>query len=489
MKAFDYIMEKINEIGVGEDTWNDKGLGRLFAQICKPLVCYVPESKGWYYYQKGVWKQDLENLHTKKIVKIFTDVLQEYCRHNKLSKEIQEKAYGLTAKAKRDTIIKDAECEVEILMEQFDADVNILNCKNCTLDLRTFERKEHNPSDLLSKICNVRYDEKARCERWEQFISEIMEEDESKIDYLQRILGYTLTGNVQEEEFYIFYGSTTRNGKSTLFATINHLLGGNKGYAANVDASTFSGKTERKSAAPSGDIARLAGVRFAVTTELPKNMLLNNEMLKSMTGRDKITARHLQRKEFEYIPQFKLFMNTNSLPFISDSSIFDSNRVKIVAFNRHFKEEEQDKTLKDTLKQPENLSGILNWLLDGLKKAQTNGMNPPQAVIQSTEQYRQNFDKLTNFMSDCLEPSKNNITMNALYRVYQKWANENKIACEGKQAFKQNLIAKNVFSETGTVDGKTERNVIKEFAIKKEYLSERAYKATVLETVTPGMTD
>lgn len=470
MKTFDYIMGKINEIGVSEDTWNDKGLGRLFAQICKPLVCYVPESKGWYYYQKGVWKQDLENLHTKKTVKIFTDVLQEYCRHNKLSNEIQEKAYGLTAKAKRDTIIKDAECEVEIRMERFDTDVNILNCENCTLDLRTFKRKEHNPSDLLSKICNVRYDEKARCERWEQFIDEIMEGDESKIDYLQRILGYTLTGNVQEEEFYIFYGSTTRNGKSTLFATINHLLGGNKGYAANVDATTFSGKTERKSAAPSGDIARLAGVRFAVTTELPKNMLLNNELLKSMTGRDKITARHLQRREFEYVPQFKLFMNTNSLPFISDSSIFDSKRVKIIRFNRHFMEDEQDKTLKDTLKQPENLSGILNWLLEGLKKVKKNGLTPPEVVIQDTKEYQLKFDKVTGFIADCLKPSENNITMKALYEVYQKWTRENNLACEGKMDFRKKLESKIIVHNTGTVKGKTEYNVVKKYEVKEEYL-------------------
>lgn len=484
------IKNEIKKIGVNEDTWNDKNLSRLFAGICNSKLRYVPESKSWYYYKNGVWRRDVEDLQAKKLAKIFTDALQAYCYETNALESVLVRVKMLNSKGKRDTILADAKCEMGTHLADFDKNPNVLNVSNGTLNLDTFKLEPHKSSDLISKICNVRYDENARCKRWEQFIDEITEDDKEKADYIQRVLGYSLTGNVQEEEFYIFYGSKTRNGKSTLLTTIAHLLNsGDEGYAANANAVTFSGKTERKGASPSNDIARLAGVRFVVTSELPKSMLLNHEMIKSITGRDKITARYQYGRDFEFYPQFKLVMNTNSLPLITDASIFDSNRVRVVEYNRHFTKDEQDPTLKDTLRQPKNLSGILNWLLDGLKKAQTNGMNPPQAVIQSTEQYRQNFDKLTNFMSDCLEPSDNNITMNALYRVYKKWANENKIACEGKQAFKQNLIAKNLLSKTGTVDGKTERNVIEKFAIKKEYLSERAYNATVSETVTPGMTD
>ena len=484
------IKNEIKKIGVNEDTWNDKNLSRLFAGICHSMLRYVPQSKSWYYYKKGVWRRDVEDLQAKKLAKIFTDALQAYCYEINALESVLVRVKMLDSKGKRDTMLADAKCEMVTHLADFDKNPNVLNVSNGTLNLSTFQLENHKPGDLLSKICNVYYDKAARCERWEQFIDEITEGDKEKADYIQRVLGYALTGNVQEEEFYIFYGSKTRNGKSTLLTTIAYLLNsGDEGYAANANAVTFSGKTERKGSSPSNDIARLAGVRFVVTSELPRSMLLNHEMIKSITGRDKITARYQYGRDFEFYPQFKLVMSTNSLPLITDSSIFDSNRVRVVEFTRHFTKNEQDPTLKDMMRQPKNLSGILNWLLDGLKKAQTNGMNPPEAVIQSTERYRQNFDKLTNFISDCLERSENNITMSTLYRVYQKWANENKIACEGKQAFKQNLIAKNLFSETGTVNGKTERNVIKGFSIKREYLSERAYKATVSETVTPDRTD
>ncbi len=488
MRIKQHIQTEIENVGINKNIWNDKDLSRLFALTCKRLARYVPESKSWYVYQKGVWKMDKEKLKTYKLAKFFSDALQEYSSKMNYPKRIIAKAEKLNDSGKRKTIIYDARCEYPISQEEFDTDVNILNCKNGTLDLSTFELKPHNPDDMLSRICNVYYDETARCERWEQFIDEITAGDKEKADYIQRILGNALTGNVQEEEFYIFYGPTTRNGKSTLLKTIAHLLNsGNEGYAVNAGAATFSGKTERKGSSPSNDIARLAGVRFVVTNELPKSMLLNHEMIKSITGGDKITARYQYGRDFEFYPQFKLVMHTNSLPLITDNSIFDSNRVRVVEFTRHFTEDEQDPTLKDMLRQPKNLSGILNWLLDGLRKVQTNGMNPPETVIQATEQYRQNFDKFTSFISDCLERSENNITMSALYRVYQKWTNENKIACEGKQDFKQTLIAKNLFSETGTVNGKTERNVVKGFAIKREYLSGCAYKETVSEVVTPAM--
>ena len=382
MRIKQHIQTEIENVGINKNIWNDKDLSRLFALTCKRLARYVPESKSWYVYQKGVWKMDKEKLKTYKLAKFFSDALQEYSSKMNYPKRIIAKAEKLNDSGKRKTIIYDARCEYPISQEEFDTDVNILNCKNGTLDLSTFELKPHNPDDMLSRICNVYYDETARCERWEQFIDEITAGDKEKADYIQRILGNALTGNVQEEEFYIFYGPTTRNGKSTLLKTIAHLLNsGNEGYAVNAGAATFSGKTERKGSSPSNDIARLAGVRFVVTNELPKSMLLNHEMIKSITGGDKITARYQYGRDFEFYPQFKLVMHTNSLPLITDNSIFDSNRVRVVEFTRHFTEDEQDPTLKDMLRQPKNLSGILNWLLDGLRKVQTNG---PQSSIGKT---------------------------------------------------------------------------------------------------------
>ena len=108
-----------------------------------------------------------------------------------------------------------------------------------------------------------------------------MQDNKYKIDYLQRAFGYSLTGDVKEEEIYILYGPTSRNGKSTITETISYLLGGNNGYSVNVAVETFSGKRERSSTSPNGDIARLAGARMAVTNELPENMLINSDRVLS----------------------------------------------------------------------------------------------------------------------------------------------------------------------------------------------------------------
>lgn len=462
------VKASIRNIGFSSDMLNDKGLGRMFSEVFKKVLRYNPKSKSWYCYNGMVWKEDLEELSAKYFAKIFSDELLAYCEELSLDAKTMAKVQGLSSMSKRNTIINDARCECPLEMDELDADINLLNCKNGTLNLKTFELQPHNADDLLSKITNVKYDPHAKCERWEQFIIEVMENDMEKAEYLQRILGNCLTADVNEEEFYILYGATARNGKSTLLETVSHLLGGTRGYSVNIATTTFSGKKERSASSPNSDLARLAGVRMAVTNELPKNMVIDTGIIKTMTGRDRITARHLYAKEFEFTPQFKLFLNTNHLPRIMDDTMFTSGRVNVIEFNRHFTKQEQDKTLKSTLRKNKNLSGILNWLISGLKKAREYGMTPPQSVIQATARFREDCDKVGCFISECLENTGKNTTLKDVYEAYQKWTAENGYGCESKTKFKSELESKNLVSKTGTVAGKTEYNVIKGYTIVSE---------------------
>lgn len=115
-------------------------------------------------------------------------------------------------------------------------------------------------------------------------------------------------------------------------------------------------------------------------SEPGKQMVLSASLVKTLTGRDTINARFLNENSFEFVPQFKLFINTNHLPKVTDPTVFDSGRVKVIPFNRHFSEEEQDKSLKHKLRQAENMSGILNWCLDGLWMMRETGLEAPPAV-------------------------------------------------------------------------------------------------------------
>lgn len=470
------IKRVIKEFGLKSDGLNDINLGRMFATTFKDILRYNTTSKSWYYYNGKVWCPDIEDMTAKSLAKLFVDEMLTYCDEElELSDEAYKKIKSLTSMSKRNTIINDARCEYTVKKEDFDTDIYLLNLQNGTMDLRTFEFRPHNADDMLSKICNANYEPNAKCELWENSVNEIMENDKDKIDYLQRVLGYCLTGDVRQEEFYIFYGKSSRNGKSTITETISHLLGGNDGYAINVAEGTLSGKRERSSTSPNGDIARLAGARLAVTNELPENMLFNSEMIKTLTGRDKITARQIYEKEIEFIPQFKLIINTNHLPNITDDIVFESNRVHVIEFNKHFTDKEQNKMLKSILQEEENSKGILNWLLEGLKKYNDNDITPPQIVIDATVQFRKDCDKIGCFISECLENSGKNMTMKDLYDAYKKWATDNGFAYEGKRKFKAVLEKKNILQKTGTINGNTYSNVIVGYTLKSEYQSDNTY--------------
>jgi putative DNA primase/helicase len=208
-------------------------------------------------------------------------------------------------------MVKDARDKYCISNEDLDKDSDLLNLQNGTLNLKTFEFREHRAEDLLSKIANVSYNPAARSELWQHFINEVMQGDEEKIKYLQKAIGYGITADTSLETCFILYGATTRNGKSTLVETIMHMLGGSSGYAMQMKPESLAQKQNNDSRQANGDIARLAGARFLNVSEPPKKMIFDAALLKTLLGRDSIVARHLHEREFEFDPMFKLFMNTN----------------------------------------------------------------------------------------------------------------------------------------------------------------------------------
>jgi len=247
-------------------------------------------------------------------------------------------------------------------MEEFDADRYLLNCENGTLDLRTMQFRDHDPEDRLTKMAHVSYDPAATCTRFERYIDEIMSSDAERARFLQKALGYAVSGDTRHECMFFLYGETTRNGKGTLMESILRVMGD---YGRAVRPETIAQKQNVNSQNPSEDIARLAGIRFANISEPSRGLVLNAAQVKSMTGNDTLNARFLNENSFDFQPQFKLYVNTNYLPVISDMTLFSSGRVLIIPFDRHFEEWEQDKTLKAAFSEPEAKSAILNWLLKG----------------------------------------------------------------------------------------------------------------------------
>jgi putative DNA primase/helicase len=391
-----------------------------------------------------------------------------------IDNETQKTAYQkhilkMGSRVVRETMLKDARDKYCISNAELDKDLDLLNLQNGTLNLKTFEFREHRASDLISKIANVSYDPAAKSELWLRFIDEIMLGDTEKTEYLQKAIAYGITTDTSLETCFILYGATTRNGKSTLVETIMHMLGGSSGYAMQMKPESLAQKQNNDSRQANGDIARLAGTRFLNVSEPPKKMIFDAALLKTLLGRDSIVARHLHEREFEFVPLFKLFMNTNYLPHIQDDTLFSSGRINVISFERHFGEHEQDKSLKNKLRSPENLSGILNWCLEGLRRFHTEGLKPTTAIVEATADYRKESDKVGKFLAECLEPANENITAKTAYEVYEQWCRACGYGCENQGNFFTELRGKSLISKTGTVKGVTKPRVIKGYKVVQEW--------------------
>lgn len=199
-------------------------------------------------------------------------------------------------------------------------------------------------------------------------------------------------------------------------------------------------------------------------------MLFDTALLKSLLGRDSITARHLHQREFSFIPKFKLVINTNYLPVIADDTVFSSGRINVISFDRHFEPEEQDKHLKERLRQDEELSGILNWCIEGLRLYRLEGLKPPEAVISATETYRSDSDKIGNFIKECLTKTGKNSSVKSVYELYTNWCNDNGFGVENKGNFIAELKNKGIYGSSGTVRGKTVKNIVKGYEEETQFV-------------------
>lgn len=478
IKANEGIVSKLIELDAYRKySLDDKGFGALFAEVFKDTCRYNATAKEWYFYNGKVWTRDEGSMRTLNKAKELADGLLIYA--TTIEDEKQKQNYidyvsKLGQLRFRETMVKDSRDIHFVTQSDFDRNLDLFNCQNGTLNLKTFDFMPHNADDLLSKISNVIYEPSAKSEEWEKFINEVMQGDTDKTEYLQKILGYSLTADTNLETCFILYGATTRNGKSTLIETMLYMLGNTAGYGMSMRPETLAQKQNKDSRQASGDIARLDGCRFLNASEPPKRMIFDVGLLKNLLGRDSITARHLHEREFEFIPRFKLFINTNFLPLITDDTLFTSGRINVITFDRHFEPHEQDKNLKNKLIKAENLSGILNWCIEGLKLYYKDGAKPPQAVTTATDEYRTNSDKIGNFIEECLEQQANTNTKALdVYIKYKEWCSNNGFGVENKGNFFDELRGKNIFAPSGTINGATVRNVIKDYVLVKDEIEER----------------
>ena len=411
-----------------EYSHDEIGIGKAFADYFKPIARFNADRGIWYIYDGQVWQPDENALAVAELAKCLANRLYAFAlqisdedTRNRYIKRVQK----LQFRKNRKTMIEDAKSVYPVKMSLFDSNRFLFNCQNGTLDLNTMTFKPHDPNDFITKISPVAYDPDATCPRWNQFIDEVMQNRSTVAKYLQKAVGYSLTGDTSLECLFIMYGPTTRNGKTTTIDTILKLMG-EYGRSAKPDmlASNFRGPSN---GAPSEDVARLAGSRLVGISEMEQKLTINASLTKQLTGNNMITARFLHENSFEFHLQAKIFIDTNHLPNVNDQTLFESGRLKIIPFDRHFEEHEQDKTLKATLTDPDNLSGIFNWAVEGYRLYKLEGLDEPNEVKSATAQYRQDSDRISQFIEAWLEEGRDEngdkyeVPCKAAYRVFSRW--------------------------------------------------------------------
>lgn len=303
---------------------------------------------------------------------------------------------------------------VFVAPDDLDRDPWLFNVQNGTIDLRDAELRPHRQADLITKLAPVPYEPAATCPGFHTFMDRIFDGNQGLIDFMQRLTGYTLTGDTSERSMCICYGIGA-NGKSTYLSIIRHLLGD---YAIQTPAGALMAK--RSEGVPN-DIARMKGARFVAAVETEEGRRLAEALIKQLTGgEDMISARFMRAEWFDFKPEFKLWVATNHKPEVrgTDDAVWD--RLKLIPFNVRIPEGERDKGLIERLKA--EAPGILAWAVRGCLDWQRSGLNAPPEVTAATQGYRQEMDRLGDFIAEaCIVGPELIAPATPLYENYKIW--------------------------------------------------------------------
>jgi putative DNA primase/helicase len=294
----------------------------------------------------------------------------------------------------------------------------------------------HDPKLKLTKICSASYYPDAYAPTWEKFLQDVFLGDEELIAFMQRALGYSITGDTSEQVLFIAWGLGS-NGKSTLFRTIQHILGD---YARSVAKDALMKRNGKGDTHPTA-IANLVGCRFALLQETEEGRQLDASAIKWVTGGDKITARFLYRDYFEFYPEFKVWLVTNYKPVVADTTYAFWRRLILIPFRAIFDERRRDREMPNKLWAERD--GILTWLVQGCLRWQEDGLNPPKVIMEATKEYQTEMDALQQWLEDCCVADPKAETHFAdLYASYTEWCKERDETPVSKRKFGERLSEK-----------------------------------------------
>ena len=330
------------------------------------------------------------------------------------------------SKGSLDRMLELAKSLLAVEDARLDADPWLLNVENGTIDLKTGRREKHDPRDLLTKIAPVRADrqrEVSQCSKSSSSASPAM--TLTCQAFIQKAVGYSLTGITTEQVLFFVYGKSGNNGKSTLVNLIRDMLGD---YGLHTPTETLLVK-QYDNAIPA-DLARLDGARMVTAIEANFNRHLDEARIKSMTGGEPITARFMRQNYFQFVPVLKLWLVANDRPRVRGTDEAFWRRVRGMPFTVKIPEAERDPDLLTKLRA--EWPGILAWAVRGCLKWQSEGLGEPDVVRSATKAWQQEMDHLKRFIAEMVDIAPGyKIAASQLFDRYEKWCGQH-----GEQSLK-----------------------------------------------------
>lgn len=400
---------------------NDTGNAQRFVDEHGENVRYVYAWNRWIVWDGAYWRPDDDG----QVARLITATVDKMLR---TAADLASDESGYRAKAvswalasgnhqKKVAIEREARSLVAIQPSELDQDPWLFNVANGTLDLRTGTLRPHDRNDKLTKLVPITFDPTAQCPRWDSFIQKIFPTSQGLRDFVQRAVGYSLTGSTREQCMFLLIGDGS-NGKSTFIETIRQITG-RHGFAAAMSA--FIAKSGDEGI--NNDIKALDGFRFVTAAETQKGRALAEEKIKQITGGDVVNARALYAEGTEFKAICKLWMSSNHKPRIRGTDEGIWRRLRVVPFVHHFTEADKDKDFPEKLKA--ELPGILRWAIDGLIAWHQVGLGTCAEVDRAVASYRAEMDPIGKFVEDdcILDPSHSETGMR-LYAAYKQWCAE-----------------------------------------------------------------
>ena len=405
-------------------TMDDMGNAERFSDMFGEDYRYNYTDKCFLYWDGCRWAPDLNGVAERSADASIAAMTAEAEWYEKNGDEDAAKAFRKHIKSSRSNksksnMLKEVQHNIPIMPHQLDRHAMAFNVPNGTLSLKSGELVPARREYFITKLSPVEYTANADCPMWVSFLDDIFAGDKELIRYIQKAVGYSMTGDVSEQCVFFLYG-TGKNGKSTFLDVIREVLGD---YVSNIQPETIMVKNGMGNGINS-DIARLKGARMVTTVEPNEGVRLNEGLIKQLTGDDTVTARKLYGNEFEFKPEFKLWMATNHKPIIRGTDDGIWRRIHMIPFTVQIPADKVDRHLKAKLER--EYPAILRWAVEGCLLWQREGLKQPRAVLDMTREYRREMDVISGFIDDRCEVGENfSAKSSELYAAYSAWCEEN----------------------------------------------------------------